>query len=182
MTSILVGTDGSDAATAAMVWATGAAKATGFDLIVATALAADASATEFDEASAQLETWSSPAQGSGIVLHLTVLHGDPRQALIAAADEQDIALTVVGSSGAGWFPSLHLGNVGHHLAQHSRKPVVVVPPGLARFAAGRIIAGVDGSRGSVAALAWCRTLAQQLRSTVTAVHAYQPAAPGGGSH
>ena len=52
-------------------------------------------------------------------------------ALLAAADEEDADLIVVGSRGLGGFPQLLLGSTSTQLAQHSSRPVTIVPSGAA---------------------------------------------------
>lgn len=49
------------------------------------------------------------------------------RALVHAADERDAAAAVVGSRGLGGLPAT-LGSVSQAVANHSRRPVLVVPP------------------------------------------------------
>jgi nucleotide-binding universal stress UspA family protein len=47
--------------------------------------------------------------------------------LLEVADEVDADLIAVGSRGLGGFPELLLGSTSTQLAQHSRRPVLIVP-------------------------------------------------------
>ena len=175
---ILVGIDGSDGAGAALRWAAGAARALGQGLEVVTVIPPDASADEGAAAAARLAgEWTARARDDGLQPTTTVLRGDPRQALVEAAGAEGVLLSVVGSTGTGWFPALHLGSVGHHLVQHAPGPVAVIPADSRGFEAGTVILGLDGSAGSEAALRWCTDLPAQGR--VLAVHAHVPAARAG---
>ena len=51
--------------------------------------------------------------------------------ILDAADEYDAGLIVVGARGLSTFKSVMLGSVSHGIAQHSHRPVLVVPPAAA---------------------------------------------------
>ena len=51
--------------------------------------------------------------------------------ILDAADEYDAGLIVVGARGLSTFKSVMLGSVSHGIAQHSHRPVLVVPPATA---------------------------------------------------
>jgi nucleotide-binding universal stress UspA family protein len=50
------------------------------------------------------------------------------RAALDVADEHDAGLIVAGSRGLSTFKSLMLGSVSHGIAQHSHRPVLIVPP------------------------------------------------------
>lgn len=86
-----------------------------------------------------------------------VLHGDPAQQLCASSAEA--ALLVVGARGHGGFGGLMLGSVSTKCAHHSQCPLVIVPhrgsaAGGSDGPVRRILAGFDGSEGSLRALGW----------------------------
>ena len=86
-------------------------------------------------------------------------------ALIEAS--QDTDLLVVGSRGHGGFTGLLLGSVAQHCLYHSACSVVVVPPPTHHrnaAASSRIVVGVDGSVGALAALD--RAIDEALRRLV----------------
>ena len=49
-------------------------------------------------------------------------------AIIDVADEYEAAVIVLGARGLSTFKSFVLGSVSHGVAQHSHRPVLVVPP------------------------------------------------------
>ena len=178
MDRILVGTDGSEPATAALTWAAGLAQAVGAQLVVASVLAPGLAGTDAGVSGAGrcrvtelLESqWCAPARALGQDVHALVLDGDPRTALLEAAIRERAGLLVVGSSGSGWFPALHLGHVAHAIAHHATVPVAVVRPGGQASLSGPLLVGVDGSSGSAAAIAVAGDLARSLDREVVAVH------------
>ena len=50
------------------------------------------------------------------------------RAILTAADRIDASVIVLGARGLSNFKSLVLGSVSHGVAQHSHRPVLVVPP------------------------------------------------------
>jgi nucleotide-binding universal stress UspA family protein len=97
-------------------------------------------------------------------------HGPAGPALVKASD--GASLLVVGSRGRGAVASSVLGSVSLQCVHPARVPVVVIPAGTPaddRF--GRVVVGVDGSKSSIAALAWAlRNTSTQTR--VEAIHAW----------
>jgi nucleotide-binding universal stress UspA family protein len=55
-----------------------------------------------------------------------LLQGDPAQALLKYADDQDADLIVIGSRGFGTLKELFLGSVSHYVVQHAEIPVLVI--------------------------------------------------------
>ena len=51
--------------------------------------------------------------------------------ILEAAETYDAGLIVVGARGLSTFKSVVLGSVSHGIAQHSHRPVLVVPPAVA---------------------------------------------------
>jgi nucleotide-binding universal stress UspA family protein len=60
-----------------------------------------------------------------------VLMGFPAERLADLADEEDASLIVVGSRGRGAFKAAFLGSVSNSLVGVARRPVLIVPPGVA---------------------------------------------------
>ena len=54
--------------------------------------------------------------------------GAPVDTILRVADEIDASLVVVGRQGSGKRPELLLGSTAHQIAEHSPRPVLVVPP------------------------------------------------------
>jgi nucleotide-binding universal stress UspA family protein len=169
MNRILVGVDGSQSATRALNWAIGAAEVTGAKLLLA--FTGEGPRAELER---QLAEWVEPAASVGGPYSLITLEGDARTVLGQLAEQENADLIVVGAGMASWFPALHLGSVSHHLAQHSHRPVCIVPSNTEAFDADRVIVGLDGSSGSQAAAEWACNLARQASSTVFGVHAFEP--------
>lgn len=59
---------------------------------------------------------------------LSVMAGDPTEALIQAAQERDARLIVVGSHSRGKIAAALVGSVSRRLASRAATPVVVLPP------------------------------------------------------
>jgi nucleotide-binding universal stress UspA family protein len=56
-----------------------------------------------------------------------VLEGPPVLALLEAAESEGADLIVVGRHGAGGVAGV-FGSTSHDLAEHSHRPVIIVPP------------------------------------------------------
>jgi nucleotide-binding universal stress UspA family protein len=55
--------------------------------------------------------------------------GSVWRTILAEADERDVDVTVLGSRGLTGVRSLVLGSVSHGVANHSRRPVLIIPAG-----------------------------------------------------
>jgi nucleotide-binding universal stress UspA family protein len=133
---IVVGVDGSAAATRALVWAMGQAAVTGG--VVEAVIAWDIPAgygigptvVDGDElvGNAERTLADAVAEASaarpGIAVHPKVLRGHPAKLLVDQANDAD--LLVVGSHGHGGFIGALLGSVSQRCVQHATCPVVVV--------------------------------------------------------
>jgi nucleotide-binding universal stress UspA family protein len=153
LTRLLVGDDASAGAAAARAWAE--AVAAGIDAEITVVRVAD------------------PTNGS-VLPSVAVGErvGPPVPSLLAAAHESGADLIVVGRRGSGGFGALALGGTAHQLAEHSDRPVAVVPPASAtRSPVARVAVGHDGSRAARGALRWAAELATVAGSEVVVVHA-----------
>jgi nucleotide-binding universal stress UspA family protein len=104
------------------------------------------------------------------------VHGPAGPALVAAAE--GASLLVVGSRGRGAVASSVLGSVSLHCVHHATVPVAVIPAdGPTGDRLGRVVVGVDGSKSSIAALAWVLSNTDQ-QTRVEAFHAWQLGAAG----
>jgi nucleotide-binding universal stress UspA family protein len=85
-----------------------------------------------------------------------VQEGEPRERILAIAEEWKPDLIVLGARGLGTFKSALLGSVSSAVVHHATCPVLVVkghPQGLRR-----IVVAIDGSADSLAAARFCASL------------------------
>jgi nucleotide-binding universal stress UspA family protein len=184
MNRILVGADGSPDSQAAIRWSGELAAATDAELIVATAWKPGISEVSPDEyedlradAQTALDAWSGADVVAGIESRSRVLEGDPREALLEAADALDADLVVIGTRGTGRrHHAMHLGSVAHHLVHHARRPLAIAPVSARGSWPSTIVVGVDGSPHGVRALGWATDLARSTGSEVVAAYAEAPPA------
>jgi nucleotide-binding universal stress UspA family protein len=177
---VVVGVDGSQAGSAALGWAGRLAQRVGAEVVVAHAFEPDESELppgRYDELRAEAECrlvaeWSAPLRSCDVSYRRLLLTGPPDR-LLDAADHLDADLLVVGPRGHGGFAALHVGSVAHHLAHYARQPLAIVPAPTAALPLDRIVIGVDGSAGSMAAVRWCARLAAGLDAEVAAVCALE---------
>jgi nucleotide-binding universal stress UspA family protein len=80
---------------------------------------------------------------------------------------------VAGTRGRGRTANTLLGSVSQHLARHAPCPLIVCCPP-ADPAVARIVAGVDGSPQSIAALRFACHRASFTKESVVALHAWKP--------
>jgi nucleotide-binding universal stress UspA family protein len=181
MPKIIVGTDGSTHATAAMRWAAQEAEVHGTTLEVVLAWSfldqhhpdhSERFDTEYTEASARsaLAAWIDEALGADTVVDQRVVCDLPVRALLDAGDAAD--LLVLGARGAGGFEGLLLGSVSERVAQLSSRPVAVVrSPAPVR--GGRVVVGIDGSARSLEAMRWAAAEARAREADLDVVHAWR---------
>ncbi|HEY8524704.1 MAG TPA: universal stress protein [Acidimicrobiales bacterium] len=100
----------------------------------------------------------------GRPVHVDVRERPAVDAVLAAAEERDASLVVLGTRGAGIAPAQALGSTAlqvlRRLAGRSRPALVVPDPAdCPSVEVRRLVVGVDGSTASLSALAWAADLA-----------------------
>ncbi|MDJ1430710.1 universal stress protein [Halostagnicola sp. A-GB9-2] len=136
--SILVATDGSDDASAAVTDAVSLARALEVPLhgvaVVETRTAYDSGLVDPDEveqrlrahAHDSLEALEQAAADSGVSVATSMRTGPPHEEILAYADEHEIGLLVVGSHGRSSFRRALLGSTVDAIVRLSDRPVLVV--------------------------------------------------------
>jgi nucleotide-binding universal stress UspA family protein len=199
---VVVGVDGSPGARAALDWGLREARLRG----LATRLVyvwpedqpphlhdarlgqPDVADFERDVRSRMREEAAEVAAATGcdaVPVHPELRYGQPARELIDAAGPD--GLLVVGSRGRGNLRGALLGSVSQQCAQYAWGPVVVVHDDesahgsvLWQEAASRVVVGVDGSEGSVAAVRFAAAEARLRGGELHVVHAWMDTASGYG--
>jgi nucleotide-binding universal stress UspA family protein len=161
---VVVGTDGSEHAGRAVLWAAAEASARGMPLTVVHGVGAEHQGywtpAEAEEIFANGGRLLDGAQAAvterypDLGVSTTLSKSEPAQSVLEAAGPGDTV--VVGSRGLGGFASLMLGSVGLRVAARSRGPAVVVRE-VPERPAGTVVAAVrdDGDRVVVRFAARC---------------------------
>lgn len=185
MTTIVAGYDGSPDSGSAVRWAAVEARARDATLVVCSAwdlvLLGDSSAHVLTRERAAdtlrrglgcAHTLLDPGRVESVLMR-----GSPATALLNVGATAE--MVVVGARGQGGLPRLLLGSVPAQLASHCPVPLVVVRAHArpANASAGPVLAGVDGSPGSAAAVKFALQLADLHGLPMTAVCALADA-PG----
>ncbi len=120
---ILVGTDGSDTAAIAVRRAAGLARDTGAELLVFTAYQRPKG-----EASAKRVLSPVVREAKKIVksVRSVIKEGNPADAILDAAEEQDADLIVVGNKGMHGHTRFFLGNVPNRVSHNAKCNVLIV--------------------------------------------------------
>lgn len=124
---VVVGTDGSPGAAAALAFAASLAGATGAEVVVVHARGL------LDRLESAGEGPGGPPPGAlepgGAPCRWVVRDGNPVEVLLAVAEEEGAGAIVVGRRGLGAYPEQLLGSTSAQVAQRATRPVVIVPPG-----------------------------------------------------
>ncbi len=130
---------------------------------------------------AQMKAAAAALSDEGVPVESRVLWGVPDQAIASCAAEEGAQLIVMGTHGRRAAARLLLGSVAERTVLAASCPVLVLREGSAPFDDWvknsrplRVVAGVDLSVASEAALAFVRTLRQLGPCDVTLVHDYWP--------
>jgi nucleotide-binding universal stress UspA family protein len=141
--SIVVGTDGSDTAKEAVRQATELAKSTGDDLLVVSAyepvpegrLRGERRDTPEDlqwtinpreDVESTREDASDKIQENGVKVQTFAREGDPADAILDVAEEQDAGLIVVGNKGMTGAKRFLLGSVPNKVSHHAPCSVLII--------------------------------------------------------
>ncbi|MFI6452679.1 universal stress protein [Streptosporangium amethystogenes] len=187
---ILVGVDGSQAALEAVSWAAREAALRDTELHVVHVMVAWPLEMTEDAPYADVGRWMRDGamsmltdalnrareEDSRVKVESSLLPGDPRSALIKAA--QDADLLVVGSHGRDGFSGMLLGSVALGVAGHAVCPVAVIRRTPAR-SGGEVVVGVDGSVAGVSAIEFAFAEASLRGADLRAVHAWNQPVVGG---
>jgi nucleotide-binding universal stress UspA family protein len=177
---ILVGYDGSAGATEALAWAAREARARGSLLTVCLVRAPEFAGPHANADTGGESRTAEQRLATGLKLARTVAGQDAVQPLLADGPiaatlcerSGEAEMVVVGSRGHGGMPGLPVGSVGLQVASHGRGRIVVVRgnwqpvPGHAPLP---VVAGIDGSPSSDAALAFAFEEAELRRTYLVAV-------------
>jgi nucleotide-binding universal stress UspA family protein len=177
---ILVGYDGSAGATEALTWAAREARARESLLTVCLVRAPELAASRANAAGSGESPTAEQLLAAGVKLARGIAGQEAVQPLLADGPiaaglcerSGQAEMVVVGSRGHGGVPGLPVGSVGLQVASHGRGRIVVVRgnwqpvPGHAPLP---VVAGVDGSPSSDAALAFAFEEAELRRTYLVAV-------------
>ncbi|GAA4397674.1 universal stress protein [Tsukamurella soli] len=184
---ILAGVDGSPAASRAVTWAAAEAHSRGVALLLATVIdigteySPYAGVTEELYGRMQEDARNALAaaeqqvveQFPAVPTSVVVKSGPPAAGLITLS--RDALLTVVGATGRGRFSSILLGTVALALVTSDSCPVAVIR-GVGEDdvvpQTGPVVLGIDGTKGSDAAIRWAFDEASRRATTLTAVHTW----------
>ena len=191
MACVLVGVDRSDGARAACIVGQWLAERLGLELVLVHACGE--SASPYGDAEHRERMQHLAGRKAMAVLHSLgpedakrlAASGEPVEALVESAHEEDAALVVVGSRGHGALRSAFSHSISRSLARHVDRPLVVVPPSafvraLHLDAAGArpaLVCGLDGSEGGNGAACVASELAEAADLELTLVHAHSKPSP-----
>lgn len=183
MERIVVGVDGSRYSDGVLTWSARLAERLGAELVVAHAVVSPWSEMrpqDWDELMearrhSLAEEWTRPAIDAGARVRPVVRAGDPRSVLPEIAREEHAGLVALGRVGKAGGPGLlHVGSLVEHAVHNWPATPLAVVPGDVLDPPSRVVIGVDGSKGSSAAVAWCADVLPRLDADVVAVHVEEP--------
>jgi nucleotide-binding universal stress UspA family protein len=138
---IVIGLDGSKQSAAALSWAIAMARGMGAEIVAVYVLdnpmdlsmgMAPVTPLQYDpEWRAAMEVtfereWCAPLAESGLAYRTVVADGRPASEITRVADEEGADVVVVGRRGRGGVAELLLGSVSHEVAQHCKRPVLLI--------------------------------------------------------
>jgi nucleotide-binding universal stress UspA family protein len=128
--SIVVGTDGSDAAKEAVRQAVELAKAVGAELLFVSAYHAPAEAqwmvSAREDVSKLLAEAEQAAADAGVAAQTFPRQGDPADAILDVAEEEKAGLIIVGNKGMTGAKRFLLGSVPNKVSHHAPCSVMII--------------------------------------------------------
>lgn len=97
--------------------------------------------------------------------------GSPVMALLKASE--DSSMIVIGTKGVGSGHALLMGSVSYAVAHRAECPVVLVPEDAKRTSTGRVVVGIDGSKGALDAANWALHFAEDMHRNLELITAWQ---------
>ncbi len=140
MEKILVAYDHSDASQAALRWSIGYSRSHDVEVLLVYVVS---SLEEWELAAIQVDPdpirhsiqrllageWSDPLRDAGVTFDTRVLVGRAADAVLHCAEEEQVALVVLGMTSRGTLFELMAGGTTERLLHHAHRPVVAVPAG-----------------------------------------------------
>lgn len=80
-----------------------------------------------DEAEAWCHRWAEALRTAGLGVTVVLREGVAETAILEAAEADDVDLVMLGRRGLGGIRRALLGSVSRYVADHSRRPVLIVP-------------------------------------------------------
>ena len=105
-----------------------------------------------------------------LVIETCLDQGSPVLALLKAA--ADVSMIVIGTKGVGSGHALLMGSVSYAVAHRAECPVVLVPETAKRTSAGRVVVGVDSSKGALDAADWALHFAEDMHRDLELITAW----------
>jgi nucleotide-binding universal stress UspA family protein len=186
--AIVVGTDGTESSTAAVVWAAEEARRRRRPLRIVHTYDWEWHESRFDigneyldvcrqlaDAVVSAETRQAHMAAANLEIQAEVISGHADARLLEVA--QFAELMVLGSRGRGGFAGLLLGSVSERVATHAPCPVVVVRGHNAAEAHGRVVVGVDDTPNADLVLEAAFDAAAARSAGLLALRSYMPAIP-----
>jgi nucleotide-binding universal stress UspA family protein len=192
-TRILVGVDGSQASHEALRWAVGLGEIIGAEVIAvhAVGLLDDVHDREHPAGSWRTgvatlveRTWCAELARARCPHRVLVRDGPPADVLLGTVHDERADMLVVGSRGVGAkIPALALGSTSLRVLQAACVPVLVVPEARdgatieGGLALGHIVAGVDRSEPSLAALGPAADVAEMTGAALSVLEVFEYVPP-----
>jgi nucleotide-binding universal stress UspA family protein len=185
MRGLVVGVDGSPAATAALLWAADhlepggalhAVHAVSPGAEVALGLLPSQRRQMVESARTDLEgVWTDPVRQAGAPVRCRVSDAAPAEALVAAAGDERAGAIVIGCHGSGRSSLLRraapiLGSAAREILHHTPVPVVVLGETGPADDTGPVVVGID-DEASEAAADWAAGVATERRRPLVLAHA-----------
>jgi nucleotide-binding universal stress UspA family protein len=137
-TRVVVATDGSNAAHRAIRWCADFAENADLDVVVVHVISnvgewlmsvaqIDFQQIERERRELLKGPWTAPLRDAGVSFRTQLLVGDPIDAVLSAADEQDADLVVIGKTGHDRIGSSLLGGTAMKLAHRTKRPLLLIP-------------------------------------------------------
>ena len=141
---VVVGVDGSAGARAAVAWCAEHAAALGAEVVAVHAIdpvialvpargptaVVDRTAVDREHLEAVVDTeWCAGLDEAGVAHRARIVDGAAAAVLEEVADEEGASVIVVGRRGEPGALAALVGSVPRRLAQHARRPVLIVPTG-----------------------------------------------------
>ncbi len=135
-----------------------------------------------EQAQLDLAAARDRARATGVVTETAIRGGHAAREILAAAEEQEADLLVIGTHGRGGVEHLLLGSVAEKVVRRAPCPVMVVPPAAhpeTSVLFSRILCPVDGSAASADALTFALSLARETDGQVTLLYVVEPVPASG---